>query len=199
MASPTRAKATTVQKNTAYRNGGGIINLDGDITLNGDLIGGTTTDDGNIAHNGDGGGVYIAQGTINMNGGKIAHNTANNGNGGGVYSGGGQFNIEKRDDNPKPIVLIVDSEVNRVTGGQTATIHYHLVDQGKYTGLEANSVKSGIKWWHEDTPGTVNTVTYNETENYSYEEREEGCLRIVIPKENLAEDKSYKVKAFYQL
>ncbi len=197
-ATPSRSKATVIQKNTAHYNGGGIKNEKGNITLNGDLVGGTVEADANIAEKGHGGGIHIANGIINMYGGKIAHNKAEKGHGGGVYSGGGQFNIEKRDDNPKPIVVIVDSEVNRVTDGQTATIHYHLVDQGKYTGLVANSVKSGIEWWREDIPETVYTVIYNETASYSYEEGEKGCLRIVIPKENLAEDKSYKVKAFYQ-
>lgn len=193
VASPTRAKATTVQKNTAYRNGGGIINLDGDITLNGDLIGGTTTDDGNIAHNGDGGGVYIAQGTINMNGGKIAHNTANNGNGGGVYSGGGQFNIEKRDANPEPIVLFVDVEVKRDGGGQNATVHYHLVDQGKYTSV--SNVKHGIYW---GTGSTDTRVVYDETSGYTYTQGEVNCQRITIPAVSLSAGTTYKAKAFYE-
>ena len=194
VASPTHAKATTVQKNTAYRNGGGIINLDGDITLNGDLIGGTTTDDGNIAHNGDGGGVYIANGTINMKGGKIAYNTANSGKGGGVYSGGGQFNIEKRDDNPEPITLIVDVEVKRDGGGQTATIHYHLIDQGKY-GDGVSNVKHGIYW---GTASADTRVVYGETSGYTYTQGEVNCQRITIPAASLSAGTTYKAKAFYE-
>ena len=190
---PTGSKATVIQKNTAHYDGGGIYNEHGDLNLNGDLIGGTTSDLGNTAEKGDGGGVYIANGTINMKGGKIAYNTANSGKGGGVYSGGGQFNIEKRDDNPLPISLVVDVEVNRDGSGQNATVHYHLVDQGKYTGV--TNVKHGIVWWDEDTPGTQNTVVFNESDP-NHSQGEPACQRITIP--SITADKTYKVKSFFE-
>ena len=190
-AAPTSAKATIVQNNTAYRNGGGIINLDGDITLNGDLIGGVTSNLGNKALTGNGGGVYIANGIINMKGGQIDNNTAENGKGGGVYSGGGEFNIGEREENPEPIVLIVESEVKRdgqitytennveITKGlQIASIHYHLVDQGKYSGIVANSVKHGILWGITNPPTTE--VVYGST-GYDYVQGEPACERVIIP------------------
>ena len=194
-AAPTSAKATIVQNNTAYRNGGGIINLDGNITLNGDLIGGATSNLGNKALTGNGGGVYIANGIINMKGGQIDNNTAENGKGGGVYSGGGEFNIGEREGNPTPIVLLVDTEVKRVTGGQTATVHYHLVDQGKYDNV--SNVAHGIIWGTPETEVIYGSAA-GTTAGYTYTQGEPACQRITIPSNLLNQSTTYEVKAFYR-
>ena len=198
-AEPTSAKATIVQNNTAYRNGGGIINLHGDITLNGDLIGGATSNLGNKALTGNGGGVYIANGKINMKGGQIDNNTAENGKGGGVYSGGGEFNIGEREENPSPIVLLVDTEVKRVEGGQTATVHYHLVDQGKY-GNDVSNVAHGIIWGKgtSNQPTTETEVVYHTTTGYDYVQGEPACERIIIPSSMITAGTTYYAKAFYR-
>lgn len=186
---PMGAKITVIENNRAFRNGGGINNQKGNIDLNGDRIA------SNQALNGDGGGVYIANGNITMNGGKIELNSATLGNGGGVYSGGGLFDIHEREENPNPIVLIVDAEVNRDSdaNGQNAIIHYHLVDQGKYSDI--NNVQHGIVWG-ENSPSTE--VVYGSTEGYTYKQGEPACQRIVIPSSMLADDKTYQAKAFFR-
>lgn len=186
---PMGARTTIIENNRAFRNGGGINNQRGNIDLNGDRIA------SNQALNGDGGGVYIANGNITMNGGKIELNSATLGNGGGVYSGGGLFDIHEREENPTPIVLIVDAEVNRDSdaNGQNAIIHYHLVDQGKYSDI--NNVQHGIVWG-ENSPSTE--VVYGSTEGYTYKQGEPACQRIVIPSSMLADDKTYQAKAFFR-
>lgn len=196
VANPTRSKATVIQKNIAHYDGGGIYNEEGNFNLNGDIIGGATEDLGNTAQKGHGGGVYIAKGIINMKGGKIAYNSAAKGKGGGVYSGGGEFNIEKRDDNPLPIILIVDVEVERAGSGQQALVHYHRVDQGKYESV--SNIKHGIVWWDKSVPGTPYTVEYSTTEGYTYNEGEPAYHSITIPTDKISDDKTYVVKAFYQ-
>ena len=186
---PMGAKITVIENNRAFRNGGGINNQKGNIDLNGDRIA------SNHALKGDGGGVYIANGNITLNGGKIEYNSATLGNGGGVYSGGGVFDIHEREENPNPIVLIVDAEVNRDpdANGQNAIIHYHLVDQGKYSGI--TNVQHGIVWG-ENSPSTE--VVYGSTEGYTYKQGEPACQRIVIPSSMLADDKTYQAKAFFR-
>jgi len=190
-----QSKASRVNSNSAHVDGGGINNQAGDISINGAQI------TNNTAHNGNGGGIFIT-GNIDMKAGRIGQNTAskgkseNGGKGGGVYSGGGLFNIHEREENPVPIVLIVDSEVKRdgeitytdenneekTKGLQIATIHYHLVDQGKYSGIIANSVKHGILWGTNNPPTTE--VVYRSTEyneEYEYVQGEPACERIIIP------------------
>ena len=210
-AAPTSAKATIVQNNTAYRNGGGINNQAGNISINGAQI------TNNTALNGNGGGIFIT-GNIDMKAGRIGVNTARKGNsenggkGGGVYSGGGLFNIHEREENPEPIVLIVDSEVDRNRdnngnvipvgepgAGQNATVHYHLVDQGKY-GTGVTNVEHGIVWGTTEDPTTV--VIYGSqagtTNGYTYTQGEPACQRITIPATSLNENTTYYAKAFYR-
>ena len=198
--SPLGAKITVIENNRAFRNGGGINNQKGNIDLNGDRIA------SNQALNGDGGGVYIANGNITLNGGKIELNSATLGNGGGVYSGGGVFDIHEREENPDPIVLIVDAEVNRNTDTtQIATVHYHLVDQGKYSDIVENSVKHGIIWWKKQHEAEADTVYFGETpSNYVSSQGEPACDRITIPSKNdtipqgIEPDTIYQVKAFFE-
>ncbi|MBR3730847.1 MAG: T9SS type A sorting domain-containing protein [Bacteroidales bacterium] len=208
--SPLGAKITVIENNSAHRNGGGINNQKGNIDLNGDRIA------SNQALNGDGGGVYIANGNITLNGGKIELNSATLGNGGGVYSGGGVFDIHEREENPDPIVLLVDAEVKRNTdsvgniiigegAGQHATVHYHLVDQGKYSDIVENSVKHGIIWWKKQYENQADTVYFGETpSNYVSSQGEPACERITIPSKNdtipqgIEPDTIYQVKAFFE-
>ena len=195
----TTSKPTIITLNTAKQDGGGINNQQGNITINGDIVA------NNEAIEGNGGGVYIADGIIDMNGGRIDYNKADNGQGGGVWSGGGEFIIKDRNATPDPIVLIVDSEVKRGTSGQTATIHYHLIDQGKYA--DVTNVEHGIIWG-EDSPNTE--VVYNDTEGhqpapYFCKQGEPACQRITIPAKTAEQtsigieaNKTYKVKAFFR-
>ena len=200
------SKYTIISNNTAEQDGGGINNQQGNITINGDIVANNTSTKGN------GGGIYITDGIINMKGGRIDNNQAPHsdnekgiyGKGGGVYSGGGEFNIMEREANPAPIVLIVDSQVKRVTGGQNAIIHYHLVDQGKYS--DVTNVEHGIVWG-EDSPSIE--VVYGSAaginDGYSYEQGEPACQRITIPAKateptsvGIEANKTYKVKAFFR-
>ncbi len=191
------SKFTIIDDNTAKKDGGGINNQQGNITINGDVVANNTSTQGN------GGGIYITDGIINMKGGRIDNNKAthtDNGKGGGVYSGGGEFNIMEREANLAPTVLIVDSQVKRVTGGQTATIHYHLIDQGKYA--DVTNVEHGIVWG-EDSPSIE--VVYGSTTGYDYEQGEPACQRITIPAKTMEStsvgieaNKTYKVKAFFR-
>ncbi len=193
----TTSKPTIITLNTAKQDGGGINNQQGNITINGDIVA------NNKALEGNGGGVYIADGIIDMNGGRIDYNKADNGQGGGVWSGGGEFNIKDRNATPDPIVLIVDSEVKRGTSGQTATIHYHLIDQGKYS--DVTNVEHGIIWG-EDSPSIE--VVYNDTEGhqpapYFCKQGEPACQRITIPAKSgsnpgVEAGKTYNVQAFFR-
>ncbi len=86
-----------IEHNTAKTDGGGICNLQGDITLIRSGI------NHNTAEEGKGGGVFINGGDLAMLGGQINNNTANHlteGKGGGVYSSGGTFQIMSRQPNP---------------------------------------------------------------------------------------------------
>ncbi len=164
-----KSRATLIQHNTAKINGGGINNHQGNIYLNGDHILHNTAEEGN------GGGIYIASGQIDMFGGKMAFNTAGN-DGGGVWSGGGNFNINKRQG--KPIVEIVDVDV---TGANTATVHYHIIDKGN-----SNIAAHGIQY------GTTNPTT--SISNGQQAGSEDGCWRINIT--GLTAGTTYYVTAF---
>lgn len=203
------SKPTIIDHNTAQQDGGGINNQQGNITINGDIVA------NNEAVKGNGGGVYIADGIINMNGGRIDYNKADQGQGGGVWSGGGEFNIMERDATPDPITLVIDSEVKRNVdqngnvipsgeegAGQTATIHYHLVDQGKYSGV--TDVEHGIIWG-EGSPNIE--VVYGSTSGtaagYTYKQGEAACQRIIIPAKSgsnpgIEPGKTYYAKAFFR-
>ena len=72
-------------RNTAARNGGGIYQSAGTLTLSGgSLIGNTAAENG--------GGVYQAGGTATMSGGNISQNEATV-NGGGVFASGNTFTL----------------------------------------------------------------------------------------------------------
>ena len=184
----TKSRATLIQYNTAKINGGGINNHQGNIFLNGDHI------LNNTAEEGHGGGIYINNGIIDMYGGKIANNEAKLGDGGGVWSGGGEFNIQKRQG--KPIVELIDVEV---TGANTATVHYHLIDKGKGT----NVTEHGIFWDIDEID--VDTATYegyNSTYvnkiNTGHIQGEDGCYRlnITIPDDLEPAGKTFYTKAY---
>ena len=173
---PTLSRATVIQENTAKINGGGINNHHGNIFLNGDIIGGVDATNptnpvslGNIAEEGHGGGIYIANGIIDMYGGKIANNEAKKGDGGGVWSGGGEFNIQKREG--KPIVEIVDVEVISST---QAVVHYHHIDKGgnQTTGIREH----GIYWGDTDNPATQ--IPFSSSTGTAGSEA--GCYRITV-------------------
>ena len=109
--------------------------------------------------------------------------------GGGVYSGGGEFNIQERDANPLPIVLIVDADVERTSTGQQAVIHYHEVDKGKYSGT--TDYKHGIAWAEHGS--TLDDVEFNSSTNPNHTDGEAGCHRITL---TVASGKTYDVKAW---
>ncbi|MAT99948.1 MAG: hypothetical protein CL608_22640 [Anaerolineaceae bacterium] len=102
----------TISQNTAVTNGGGIYNMDGTLIQSGGSIEGNsaaagggvyvnlpdavyTLNDGLLQQNSStapesgGGGVYVAQGTVTVNGGQIAEN--NGVRGGGIESANGQI------------------------------------------------------------------------------------------------------------
>ena len=206
-----QSKASLVDNNSAHVDGGGINNQDGNININGAQI------TNNTAHNGNGGGIFIT-GNIDMKAGRIGENTAKKGNsenggkGGGVYSGGGLFNIHEREENPEPIVLIVDTEVDRNRdnngnvisagepgAGQNATVHYHLVDQGKY-GTGVTNVEHGIVWGTTEDPTTqvIYGSSAGTTNGYTYTQGEPACERITIPSSMITAGTTYYAKAFYR-
>ena len=84
-------KGGTIRNNSTITNGGGVRVQEGStFTMEGGVIGGSGESDANSA--GSGGGVYVREGTFNMNGGTISANTAS-GSGGGVYMYKGTFNM----------------------------------------------------------------------------------------------------------
>ncbi len=191
------SQATVIQSNVAKVNGGGINNHNGNIFLNGDLIGGDTEEEGNMAIDSCGGGIYIKNGQIDMFGGKIANNTAGL-DGGGVWSGGGTFNIQKREG--KPVVILVDVDV---TGNDAATVHYHLVDQGKgtlgnppFSGSESHGII-----WHTDeskvvdaTVTTLGGATMTPCTTDGINTAEAGCFRVALT--GLTAEDTLFVKAY---
>ena len=113
-----------IYNNTATENGGGVCVNGGTFTMTNGTIGGTGTDDGNMALNG--GGVYIGGGTFHMEqssdsivpsvyGNGLTNPT--NGHGGGVYVNGtfeiaGNVHIDNNSDN----VYLPGGEVIYITG-----------------------------------------------------------------------------------
>ena len=191
------SKSSRICNNTAYINGGGINNHEGNITIHGDRI------NNNTAQTGKGGGVYINSGNIYMYGGQINNNHADDpsgGYGGGVYGGGGTFNIMERE--AHPILEILEVEKITTSG---FTVHFHHVDRG-YAMEEGASLKEyGIAFstspyptdlnenveWTVDT-GTstdwtgVTKVSFNPTSTHptppaphSYNQNE-GCSRFDV-------------------
>ena len=192
---PTKSKASVIQQNEAHINGGGINNHNGNIFINGDHIGGIDNSDpdnpislGNIAKTGHGGGIYIANGIIDMYGGRIAYNVAAKGDGGGVYSGGGEFNIQKRQGKPVVEIIDVDPQANG-----DVTIHYHVIDKGGNNTTVLDS--HGIYW---GTTEANTQVTFGSGSNYAFVQGESGCFRITIPSVSVpvSEGQTYKVKAY---
>ena len=189
----TASKASRILYNTAYINGGGINNHEGNITIHGDRI------NNNTAETGDGGGVYIKSGQILMYGGQINENKADQGKGGGVYGGSGKFNIMERE--PHPILEILEME--KVIPG-SFTVHFHHVDRGLAMETGAENKEFGIaystneypdlpenqEWTTTNWPGVTKitfTVADGESDEidtdyqgvYSYV-RNEGCSRVTV-------------------
>ena len=182
------SKASRICNNTAYINGGGINNHEGDITIHGDRI------NNNTAVTGDGGGVYINSGQIYMYGGQINNNKADNGKGGGVYGGGGTFNIMERE--AHPILEILDVE-NITTSG--FTVHFHHVDRGNAMKPTASNKEYGIafseseypsdlgenEYWGDNWQG-VDTVKVGPTNGIPFPaqphtyNQNEGCSRFIV-------------------
>jgi len=79
---------------TSSWGGGVLVAAGGTFTMNSGTIGGTATGAANEA-NGGGGGVYVANGTFNMNtpGGNITNNTANSNGAGVVIDASGTFTM----------------------------------------------------------------------------------------------------------
>ena len=143
-------RASQIINNTAYINGGGINNHEGNIFLNGDLI------SGNTATTGNGGGIYIANGTIDMYGGRITDNTANASKGGGVYSGGGTFNIQERQ--KLPVVEVIDAYPGPTSNSAPSdTIHYHLMFAEDANTSHEHGFKYAVRG--STTPTTVQVST----------------------------------------
>lgn len=107
-----RLNSGTISQNTAVANGGGIYNMDGTLIQSSGAIEGNsaaagggvyvnlpdaayTLNDGLLQQNSStalesgGGGVYVAQGTVTVNGGQIAENSGVRG--GGIESANGQI------------------------------------------------------------------------------------------------------------
>ncbi len=190
----TASKASRIQNNTAYLNGGGINNHEGNITIHGDRI------NNNTAETGDGGGVYIKSGQILMYGGQINNNKADQGKGGGVYGGSGRFEIMERE--PHPILEIL--EVENITI-DSFIVHFHHVDRGLAMESGATAKEFGIaystnpypnlpanqEWNTTNWPG-VTKITFNVANgnsasiNTTYPEsmysyvRNEGCSRVTV-------------------
>ena len=189
----TASKASRIQNNTAYLNGGGINNHHGDITIHGDRI------NYNTAETGDGGGVYIKSGQILMYGGQINNNKADQGKGGGVYGGSGKFNIMERE--PHPILEIL--EVENITI-DSFIVHFHHVDRGLAMESGATAKEFGIAYstnpypnlpanqeWNTTNWSGVTKITFNVANGnsdeittayqgeYSYV-RNEGCSRVTV-------------------
>tara|TARA_R110002049_G_scaffold4601_5_gene32561 strand:+ start:774565 stop:780117 length:5553 start_codon:yes stop_codon:yes gene_type:complete len=119
----------TVIGNTAAREGGGLWNGSGTMTVNGTLI------DGNIA-SGDaaddgGGGVFNNGGTLVISNATISNNVADgsSGSGGGVLNLGGALSIEESS--------ISGNQANRAGGGIEVT-------GGSVTTIEDTSVSSNL-------------------------------------------------------
>jgi len=190
------SKASRICNNTAYLNGGGINNHEGNITIHGDRI------NNNTATTGKGGGVYINSGNIYMYGGQINNNHADDpsgGYGGGVYGGGGTFKIMERE--AHPILEILEIESISTDG---FTVHFHHVDRGYAMKPTASDKEYGIAFsenpypsdlgenveWTEDT-GTstdwtgVTKVYFNPTSSQPTPgeplyNQNEGCSRFVV-------------------
>ena len=134
------SKSSRICYNTAFLNGGGINNHEGNITIHGDRI------NNNTAQTGKGGGVYINSGNIYMYGGQINHNHAGTeegavGYGGGVYGGGGTFKIMERE--AHPILEILEVEEITTSG---FTVHFHHVDRGFAMESGATDKEYGIAY-----------------------------------------------------
>ena len=207
------SKASRICNNTAFLNGGGINNHEGNITIHGDRI------NNNTAQTGKGGGVYINSGNIYMYGGQINNNHAGTeegavGYGGGVYGGGGTFKIMERE--AHPILEILEVEEITTSG---FTVHFHHVDRGFAMEDGATDKEYGIAFstspyptdlnenveWTVDT-GTstdwtgVTKVSFNPTSSqptppapHSYNQYE-GCSRFVAS--GLTSGKTYYVVAY---
>ena len=197
-ANATLSKATVVQQNIAKVNGGGINNHNGNIYLNGDLIGGFDQTGnvslGNMAETGHGGGIYIKNGVIDMYGGKIAHNEAAKGDGGGVWSGGGTFNIQKRQG--KPVIQIIDVEdVKKTDGADTweAWVHYHLIDKGDNNATVTHGIRYAKK---TESFGSNNDFPANPSPtDPDHKVGETGCYRFRITGLD-GDNTKYKVEAY---
>ena len=196
------SKASRICNNTAYINGGGINNHEGDITIHGDRI------NNNTAVTGDGGGVYINSGQIYMYGGQINNNKADNGKGGGVYGGGGTFNIMEREAHPILEIL----EVENITTN-SFTVHFHHVDRGNAMKPTASDKEYGIAFslnpypsdlgenvdwtghWQDVTTVKVGPTngTPIPTAPHTYNQNE-GCSRFVAS--GLTSGKTYYVVAY---
>jgi len=82
-----------IQSNSAAGNGGGVLLYTGNFNMNGGRIGGTTTDTRNTALNGGGVCLDNPGNIMTMSGdASISGNNATNG-GGGIYIGNGTFNM----------------------------------------------------------------------------------------------------------
>ena len=141
------SKASRICNNTAFLNGGGINNHEGNITIHGDRI------NNNTAQTGKGGGVYINSGNIYMYGGQINNNHADDpsgGYGGGVYGGGGTFNIMERE--AHPILEILEVEKITTSG---FTVHFHHVDRGFAMESGATEKEYGIAYSKNPYPSNL--------------------------------------------
>jgi len=92
-------ESTVVRSNSANNSGGGIANL-GDLTVRESTIGGLNAEDGNVAQDGNGGGIWVAStdsGSVaRIEDSLIAGNRADTsgevrGDGGGIWNGGELF------------------------------------------------------------------------------------------------------------
>ena len=141
--------------NTANNYGGGIYNAGAAALFE--------MSHGNIANNTaySGGGVYIANGRVNVSGGVIANNTARN-NGGGIWATDTNTNLNR---------LYVAEDVE-FYGNHAATAYaiYDAADEGIYnTQIEGTSWTVPFTWGYNNydisyvrgTPLTLYTVTFD--------------------------------------
>ncbi len=136
-----------ISYNTAARNGGGLYvansgdnstNLSGNVLLTKNKA--ATNGDGTSANNGNGGGVYIQSGSLNLTGAGIIVSENEAKNGGGLYMQNGTVNITSS--------FILDNTANNGNGG------------GLYLG---NSTAGGITLSGAIISGNTATSSQNNT------------------------------------
>ena len=165
-------KTLEIFNNDAYTDGGGVyvyydrtegrVNQ-GKVTISNGTIGKTNHPTANKALNGNGGGVCVLGGTVEVRGGNIDWNTASNGLGGGIY-----ISVP----NKESTTLVHGGAVishNSATGGGGIYVDKGELDViGDSWNDETNAwelVEWGTGTYNPDTEATHTRITHNEATN----------------------------------